>query len=59
MKLIKYRDAGLPTYTFFWVTNQCKVIGPYFESEAAAVQWLKDYLGDEAEIERIVVDPSK
>lgn len=59
MKLIKYRDAGLPTYTFFWVNDQGRVMGPYFDSEAEAVQWLKNYLGDETEIERIVVNPSK
>ena len=38
--LVKYRDAGLPTYTYFWITEQSKVYGPYFDSEEDANDWL-------------------
>jgi hypothetical protein len=39
MKLIQYRDAGLPTYTYFW-TKDNKVFGPYFNSEKEAHDWI-------------------
>lgn len=38
--LVKYRDAGLPTYTYFWITEQSKVYGPYFDSPEEANEWL-------------------
>jgi hypothetical protein len=41
IKLVKYRDAGLPTFTYFWVTNDHKVISPYFDSEKEAQDWLE------------------
>jgi len=40
MELVKYRDAGLPTYTYFWVTPENRVVGPYFDSEEEARDWL-------------------
>lgn len=39
-QLIKYRDAGMNTYTYFW-TNEKKTISPYFDSEQEAHEWLK------------------
>lgn len=41
MKLVKYRDAGLPTFTYFWVTEKHIVVSPYFNSEKDAEDWLK------------------
>lgn len=38
MRLIKYRDAGMHTYTYFWVCDD-KVISPYFDSEDEAKEW--------------------
>lgn len=38
--LVKYRDAGMPTYTYFWITEKKTVYGPYFDSEAEANEWL-------------------
>ncbi len=40
-KLISYRDAGLPTFTFFWVNENEKVCSPYFNSEDEAQNWMK------------------
>ncbi len=40
LHLIKYRDAGLPTYTYFWVMD-LKVISPYFDTENEAMEWMK------------------
>lgn len=38
--LVRYRDAGMPTYTYFWVTEHQKVFGPYFDTEQEAIDWL-------------------
>lgn len=37
--LIKYRDSGMHTYTYFWVTEDHKVISPYFDREEEALEW--------------------
>lgn len=39
-KLISYRDAGLPTFTYFWINDQEKVCSPYFDSEQEAHSWM-------------------
>ena len=41
-RLIKYRDAGLHTYTYFWVDSRDKVCSPYFDSESQAKEWMKN-----------------
>ena len=42
MKLIQYRDAGMSTYTYFWVKEEGRgVISPYFNSEKEANDWLE------------------
>jgi hypothetical protein len=38
MELIKCRDAGMRTYTYFWAIGQ-RVISPYFDSETDALEW--------------------
>jgi len=38
LELIKYRDAGMNTYTYFWVENS-KTVSPYFDSEKEAHEW--------------------
>jgi hypothetical protein len=42
MELIKYRDAGLPTYTYFWISKDNRVLSPYFNSAEEAERWLED-----------------
>jgi hypothetical protein len=37
-KLIKYRDAGMNTYTYFW-TIDGRVVSPYFDHEQPAKEW--------------------
>jgi len=37
-KLIKYRDAGMATYTYFWTING-RVVSPYFDHETDAKEW--------------------
>ena len=36
--LIKSRDPGLPSYTFFWM-KEGKLISPYFGKENDAMKW--------------------
>jgi hypothetical protein len=39
LKLIKYRDAGMSTYTYFWVNEKNQVVSPYFDNEQQATDW--------------------
>ena len=55
MELVKYRDAGLPTYTYFWVDQKNRVAGPYFNSQQEAEDWLAQNTSSK----EIVVTPSK
>lgn len=41
MKLVEYRDVGMHTYTYFYVTEEHKHISPYFSSKKEAEDWLK------------------
>ena len=41
MELVKYRDAGMRSYTYFWVRGT-KTISPYFDSETDAHKWRED-----------------
>lgn len=40
MKLVKYRDAGMSTHTYFWTDSGSRVISPYFDSEKEATDWM-------------------
>lgn len=40
MKLIRYRDAGMNTYTWFYVNDKQHCISPFFDSEEEAKDWL-------------------
>jgi len=42
MKLIKYRDIGMSTYTYFWKNENDQMVSPFFDSEAAAMAWTKE-----------------
>lgn len=40
MTLVKYRDAGMITYTFFYVNDKKQIVSPYFDTEREAEEWL-------------------
>ena len=40
---MQYRDAGMMTFTYFWTYNR-KNIGPYFDTEHEAKNWLAEKL---------------
>lgn len=44
MQLVKYRDAGMHTYTYFYVNDDNKTLSPFFDSETEAVTWLQEKL---------------
>ena len=48
MELIKYRDAGMSTYTYFWTIDK-RVVSPYFNSETEALDWEKEHNGNTSE----------
>lgn len=39
--LVKYRDAGMHTYTYFWADINNKIVSPYFNSEEEAYAWIE------------------
>lgn len=41
MELVKYRDAGMNSYTWFWVDSQKRVMSPFFDSDVDAAKWLE------------------
>lgn len=42
LELIKYRDSGMHTYTYFWASKSgFKVVSPYFDTEQEAKEWLE------------------
>jgi|LakMenEpi03Aug12_release.lakeMendotaPanAssembly.Ray.scaffolds.fasta_scaffold378688_1 hypothetical protein len=42
MKLVQYRDAGMHTYTYFYVNDKNVTISPFFNSDKEAEEWLKE-----------------
>ena len=41
-QLVKYRDAGMSTYTYFWIDPRGQIASPYFDDEYAAKEWLDE-----------------
>jgi hypothetical protein len=39
IELIKYRDAGMQTYTYFWKNETNQMVSPFFDSQAEAMDW--------------------
>ena len=46
MKLVKYRDAGMSTYTYFWVNSEDRCVSPFFDTESEANKWFADTLDE-------------
>jgi len=40
--LVRYRDIGMSTYTYFWITEDKNTISPYMDSKEEALQWATD-----------------
>ena len=39
--LVKYRDAGMNSHTYFWKNSNNQTISPYFDSENEAHGWME------------------
>jgi len=44
MELVKYRDAGMNTYTWFWVDDRKNIRSPFFDTEDQAQEWMRELL---------------
>jgi len=42
IELIKYRDAGMQTYTYFWKDENNHTVSPFFDSETEAMVWTEE-----------------
>lgn len=42
LELVKYRDIGMTTYTYFWVNERGTIISPFFDNEQEAAKWVTD-----------------
>jgi len=42
LQLIKYRDVGMASHTYFWKDENNHVASPYFNSEDEAMDWAKE-----------------
>ena len=48
LELIKYRDAGMQTYTYFWKNENNQLSSPFFDTEAEAMAWTNEKLDPKA-----------
>jgi len=39
MQLVRYRDAGMIAYTWFYVNENNHMVSPFFETEQEAKDW--------------------
>ena len=47
LELVKYRDAGMNTYTYFWVDSNRRTVSPYFDSDKEAMEWLENKMKEQ------------
>lgn len=40
--LVKYRDAGMNTYTYFWKNEHERVVSPFFDTDKEAHLWIRE-----------------
>jgi len=40
LELIKYRDAGMASYTYFWKDSENRTVSPFFNTESEAHEWM-------------------
>lgn len=42
VELIKYRDIGMQSYTYFWKNENNQIVSPFFDREQDALAWTKE-----------------
>lgn len=50
MDLVRYRDAGMATYTWFYVNEKHQQVSPFFDSEEQAQAWFNRVFEGEEEV---------
>lgn len=40
--LIRYRDAGMHTYTYFWIDERKRTVSPFFDTDKEAFDWIEN-----------------
>jgi hypothetical protein len=50
MNLVKHRDAGMWTYTWFYVNEKQHTVSPFFNSEQDAKAWFNQVFEGEEEV---------
>ncbi len=50
MDLVRYRDAGMATYTWFYVNEKQHPVSPFFDSELDAKAWFNQVFKGEEEV---------
>jgi len=50
MELIRYRDAGMVTYTWFYVDEKYHMVSPFFDTEEQAQAWFNRVFDGEEEV---------
>jgi len=50
MELVQYRDAGMNTYTWFYVNEKHHCISPFFDTEQEARDWLDEVFDGDKEL---------
>jgi hypothetical protein len=41
LTLVKYRDAGMNSYTYFWKNEEERMVSGFYDSEAEAMAFIK------------------
>jgi len=49
MQLIRYRDAGMAAYTWFYVNEKQHPVSPFFDTEEQAQAWFNRVFDGELE----------
>lgn len=42
LTLVKYRDSGMSTYTYFWKNEEERIVSPFYDSEKDAYTFIKE-----------------
>ena len=42
LTLVKYRDIGMNTYTYFWKNAEERMVSGFYDSEADAMKFIKE-----------------
>jgi hypothetical protein len=50
MVLVRYRDAGMATCTWFYVNENKHMVSPFFDSESEAKAWFSQVFEGEEEV---------